>query len=306
VDVGALAQSTEELLRRTLGEPIAVELALADGLWPCEVDPAQLENALLNLAINARDAMPGGGRLTIETGNAELDAEFARQHGDVAPGKYVMLAVHDDGQGMAPEVAARAFEPFFTTKGPGQGSGLGLSMVYGFVKQSGGHVTLDSAPGAGTTVRLYLPRVEHADVQPRRDEADHETQADPLGDGQLVLVVEDQPNVRRTVIALLRELGYRTASAGDVPQAVAAIEREPSVALVLSDVVLPGGHSGFDLMQRAQALRPGLPLLLMSGYTQDAMGADGRLRPGVTLLEKPFTQHALARALARALAAASR
>jgi PAS domain S-box-containing protein len=297
LQLNRLIQGTETLLRRTLGETIEVETVFGAGLWHCEADPMQLENVLLNLAINARDAMLGGGRLTIETGNARLDREYARAHQDVQPGQYVMLAVTDNGTGMSPEVLSKVFEPFFTTKQDGKGSGMGLSMAYGFVKQSGGHVNIYSEQGVGTTVRIYLPRILHAvtkiDTRP--------TEGEPLGDGSLVLIVEDDERVRILVAQMLERLGYRACCASEAEQALKLLEEQDNVELLLTDVVLPGGVNGAELSRRARELRRGLPVLFMSGYTENAIIHNGRLDRGVALIEKPFSRRELALAVHEAL-----
>lgn len=299
IDLNRLVANAEQLLRRTLGETIVIEAVLGGGLWPCESDPAQLENVILNLAINARDAMPGGGRLTIETANTRLDRHYAEMNGDVQPGQYVMLAVSDNGCGMDPAVLRQAFEPFFTTKPTGEGSGLGLSMVYGFVKQSGGHVKIYSEPDEGTTVRIYLPRSSAA-ITP--ESVQRQAQATPRGNGERVLVVEDDPAVRLLVVEELQTLGYATLDAEHGRAALDLLERN-DVDLMLSDVVLPGGMNGTELAARALAMHADLPVLYMSGYTENAIIHNGRLDAGVILLEKPFTRRQLAQAVRAALAA---
>ncbi|HKJ00344.1 MAG TPA: PAS domain S-box protein [bacterium] len=291
VDLNRLITGMTELLRRTLGETIEVETVLAGGLWQALVDPNQLENALLNLAINARDAMPVGGKLTIETANARLDDTYAALHEEVRPGQYVMMAVSDTGEGMEPEVLERAFEPFFTTKEVGRGSGLGLSMIYGFVKQTGGHVKIYSEPGQGTTVKLYLPRQmaplsgRYRSVAPR---------ANPLGLGEKVLVVEDDDAVRELAEAILTNLAYVPIVAPDGPTALALLEQHPDTRLLFTDVVLTGSMSGVQLAHEAQRRRPGLKVLYTSGYTENAIIHHGRLDEGVELLEKPYRIETLA------------
>ena len=302
LDLSVLVAGMGELLRRTLGETIEVVAASAGGLWRCEVDPSQLENALLNLAINARDAMPAGGKLTIETGNARLDDDYAAAQAEVEPGQYVLLAVSDTGTGMSPEMAERAFDPFFTTKEVGKGSGLGLSMIYGFVKQSGGHVRIYSEEGEGTTVKIYLPRATH-EVAPE-PAAEAKPKA-PEGRGEIVLVVEDDPEVRTLTIVLLQNLGYATLDAQSGLDALAISERARGIDLLLTDVVLPGGMNGRDLATEILSRRPGLPVLYMSGYTQDAVVHHGRLDEGVELLHKPFRKHELAAKVRHALVIAN-
>ena len=287
-----LVADMSELLHRTLGETIELETVLASGLWRAEADPNQLENALLNLAVNARDAMPDGGKLTIETANAHLDRGYTDRNAEVRPGRYVVICVSDTGTGMDADTAARVFEPFFTTKEVGRGTGLGLSMVYGFVKQSGGHVKIYSEPGHGTTVKIYLPRLVGA-------VAEEAEAAEPLApEGareETVLVCEDDDDVRAYSVESLRELGYRVLEAHDGPAALRLLERqEGRVDLLFSDVVLPGGMTGADLAERARALRPGLPVLFTTGYARDAIVHHGRLDAGVELLTKPFTYADLA------------
>ena len=291
VDANKLVAGTSELLRRTLGESIAMESVLAGGLWRTMVDANQLENALLNLAVNARDAMPQGGRLTVETANTYLDDAYAAQHEDVTPGQYVMIAVSDTGTGMDRETLDRVFEPFFTTKDVGHGTGLGLSQVYGFIKQSQGHVKLYSEPGQGTVAKLYLPRLlgEVAEVEIQAAEP-----AIPAGRGELILVVEDEAAVREHSVASLRELGYRVMAAGDGRSALRLLEREPAIRMLFTDVGLPGGMSGRQLADAARIPRPDLRVLYTTGYARNAIVHGGVLDPGTQLLPKPFSHAALA------------
>jgi signal transduction histidine kinase len=291
VDANKLVAGTSELLRRTLGESIALETVLAGGLWRTMVDANQLENALLNLAVNARDAMPQGGRLTVETANTYLDDAYAAQHEDVTPGQYVMIAVSDTGIGMDRETLDRVFEPFFTTKDVGHGTGLGLSQVYGFIKQSQGHVKLYSEPGQGTVAKLYLPRLlgETAEV-----EMEAAQPAIPAGRGELILVVEDEATVREHSVASLRELGYRVMAAGDGRSALRLLEREPAIRMLFTDVGLPGGMSGRQLADAARIRRPDLKVLYTTGYARNAIVHGGVLDPGTLLLPKPFSHAALA------------
>ncbi|MGE0667322.1 MAG: PAS domain S-box protein [Sphingomonadales bacterium] len=289
VSVNVLVREMMRLLHRALRENLDVETVMAAGIWSIEVDPAQLENALINLAVNARDAMPDGGKLTIETANARLDDEYARAYDDVKPGQYVMVAVTDTGTGMSPEVMERAFDPFFTTKDVGKGSGLGLSMVYGFVKQSGGHVKLYSEVGHGTTVKLYFPRVMSA----AQAEAAEEPKDIPAGHG-LILLVEDDPAVRTSVTRSLESAGYAVKPAEAGAEAIALVEQGLRPDLLLADVVLPRGMSGSEVSAAVTALVPGCRTLYMSGYTDNAIVHQGRLDPGVALLSKPFTRQALA------------
>ncbi|MGQ7793181.1 PAS domain-containing protein [Faunimonas sp. B44] len=286
-----LIADMSDLLYRTLGETIEVETVLSAGLWPVEADGNQLESAILNLAVNARDAMPGGGKLTIETANTRIDEAYAATHAEVAPGQYVVICVSDNGHGMSRETAARVFEPFFTTKEPGKGTGLGLSMVYGFVKQSGGHVKIYSEPGHGTTVKIYLPRLtrEHQEA-----EAVPASMV-PEGSGEeTILVVEDDDDVRSYSSAILRELGYRVIAAQDGPAALRLLGRERRVDLLFTDVVLPGGMTGADLARAAAVVRPDLKVLFTTGYARDAIVHNGRLEAGVQLITKPFTYADLA------------
>jgi PAS domain S-box-containing protein len=296
VDLGRAVPEAVALLRRTLGAAIEVRATLTPELPPVLADPGQLQNALLNLAINARDAMPGGGRLTIEAAEVELDADVAEARPGLHPGRYVMLAVGDTGTGMSPEVRERAFEPFFTTKRPGAGTGLGLSMVYGFVKQSGGHADLYSEPGCGTVVRLYLLR---ADVEDRAGEAGQASLEAHRGRGETVLVVEDDPRVRRVTARRLRELGYAVLEAADGPLALSVLEQHPGVDLLLTDMVMPGGMTGADLAVAARAQRPRLAVVLSSGYA--APESLRELPEETGWLRKPYAAADLARALRRAL-----
>jgi PAS domain S-box-containing protein len=292
VDLPGLLGDMRDLLTRTLGETVQVELEGGVELWRCEADPAQLESAILNLAINARDAMSGGGILTIETANVSLDDAYVEGHEEVAAGEYVMLAASDTGTGMAPDVLQMAFDPFFTTKQAGQGTGLGLSTVYGFVRQSRGHVSIDSVEGKGTSVRVYLPRSVRVDEGAL---VSAEPDGEPRGNGELVLVVEDDPEVRSLSVRLLETLGYLTVQASDAASALAALDEHREIALLFTDVVLPGGASGADLARVTQRRRPDLGVLFTSGYTQDAITDQGRLAPGAVLIEKPFNRGALAR-----------
>jgi PAS domain S-box-containing protein len=295
-NLGRLIHGIDDMLRRALGESIEVETIIGGGLWNTLVDVAQLENAIINLAINARDAMEGQGRLTIEAGNAALDEVYTARHDEVLPGQYVMVAVSDTGSGMTAEVLERAFEPFFTTKPDGQGTGLGLSMVYGFVKQSGGHVKIYSEPGQGTTVRLYLPR--------SREDMDVETALDSgpaAGGTETVLAVEDDEDVRGTVIDMLTDLGYRVLRAKDGQSALAIVESGIPIDLLFTDVVMPGPLRSPDLARKARERLPNLAVLFTSGYTEDAIVHGGRLDEGVDLLTKPYTREALARKLRHVL-----
>ena len=290
-DLNRLVAGMSELLRRTIGESIAVETVLAGGLWPAMVDPNQLESAVLNLTVNARDAMPEGGKLTIETANAYLDETYAASHGDVASGQYVMIAVTDTGVGMAPETLHKAMEPFFTTKEAGRGTGLGLPQVYGFVKQSDGHVKIYSEVGEGTTVKLYLPRLVGQNVA-ATSEAPKTRPV--VGGSETILVVEDEEGVRNYAVETLAELGYGTLEAEDGPAALRLLEAHPEVRLLFTDVGLPGGVDGRRLAEQAQAMRPKLKVLFTTGYARNAIVHHGRLDPGVALILKPFTSTTLA------------
>jgi signal transduction histidine kinase/ActR/RegA family two-component response regulator len=302
VNLNRLVTGTSELLLRTLGEDIRIETVLAGGLWTIESDANQLENSLLNLAINARDAMPEGGKLTIETANAHLDDAYAAAHAEVTPGQYVLLAVTDTGRGMPPEIVGRVFDPFFTTKPAGRGTGLGMSMVYGFVKQSGGHIKIYSEIGRGTTIKIYLPRsATQADVAADQPVAPPQV---PRGRGETVLVVEDDDAVREISIASLQELGYQAMGARDARSALELIRQNHDIALLFTDVVLPGGMDGRALAEQARLLRPGLQVLFTTGYTPNAIIHNGVLDAGVHLLTKPFTTATLGVKLAAMLAAA--
>jgi nitrogen-specific signal transduction histidine kinase/CheY-like chemotaxis protein len=283
-----------DLLRRTLGETIKIEVEHAAHLLPCLADPAQLESALLNLAINARDAMPKGGMLTIETANVRLGDEPGLLAEGVTPGEYVMMAVRDTGHGMPAEVAARACEPFFTTKKAGKGTGLGLSMIHGLVRQSGGHMEIDSKVGRGTTVKIYLPRAQEGAAIEARG---FELPAVQRERAESVLVVEDDTKVRDHVVALLSELGYRARQAEDGPSALAILEDEPEISLLFTDLVLPGGMSGPMLAAEARCRRPELKVLFTSGYDAASVLVRGHLEEAAQILEKPYRKVQLAQAL---------
>jgi PAS domain S-box-containing protein len=293
LDLDRLVAGMSELLNRSLGETVKLEVVTSPGLWPVEADPNQMENALINLAVNARDAMPEGGTLTIETANAHLDGEYSVAHTEVPPGNYVVVAVSDDGVGMPREHLARVFEPFFTTKEIGRGTGLGLSQVYGFVKQSGGHVSVYSEEGRGTTVRMYLPR--YAGGAGIADDAADAARVDgATGSGETILVVEDDEEVRAFSAEVLRDLGYRVIEAADGPAALHVVaQADVAIDLLFTDVVMPG-MSGKELSDRVRLLRPTLRVLYTSGYTRNAIVHGGRLDPGVALLAKPFTSRDLA------------
>lgn len=296
-NVGTQIEQMSSLLRRTLGEHIEITTSAEDGLWNALVDPAQLESAVLNLCLNARDAMPDGGRLAIELHNVQLDQGYGEGAEAVVPGAYVMLAISDNGCGMPAEVAARAFDPFYTTKEVGQGSGLGLSMVYGFAKQSQGHAVLYSEEGWGTTVKLYLPRGYSESAAAGEQAAETE----PRGGPERILVVEDDELVRGHVVGQLESLGYTVASAENGHRALEILEQDGDFDLLFTDVVMPGGMDGGDLAEKARQLCPQLPVLFTSGYTDHAIVHHGHLDPGVHLLTKPYRRQALAEKLREVL-----
>ena len=298
VDINELVSGITRLLRRTIGEDVEISLDLAAELWPVVVDPAQLEASLTNLTTNARDAMPDGGRVMIATGNRTLDADYAAQHAEVAPGGYVMLEVSDTGCGMTPEVMHRIYEPFFTTKSRDKGTGLGLSMVFGFIKQSGGHIGVYSEPGIGTTFRLFLPRMA-ANVP-----TVEESVASPLllhGRGESVLVVEDNEALRRVVTRQLGELGYRVLAAENAAAGLELLDRQ-SVDLLLTDIVMPGGINGRELARRARQRWPGIKIVFTSGFSEARLNGDaGPLATCTPLLSKPYRKEDLASAAREAL-----
>jgi CheY-like chemotaxis protein len=273
-----------------VGAPIEIDTRLQADLWPTLADRGQVESSLLNLVINARDAMPAGGRVLIETANKQLDADYAAHNSDVAVGDYVMLAVTDTGTGMPPDVLERAVEPFFTTKEIGKGSGLGLSVIYGFARQSRGHLKIYSEVGRGTTVRLYLPRAATAGAEPA---APPPPTVHARG-GEVVLVVEDHPDVRSYVVAQLRDLGYRVIEAADGPQALTILGGDAAIDLLMTDIVMPGGMTGRQLAEAAKRQRPRLKLLFTSGHAEDAVAGDGEPGPPVQFLGKPYTRQDLA------------
>jgi signal transduction histidine kinase/ActR/RegA family two-component response regulator len=291
LDINKLVAGMSDLLRRSLGADIQLETVLAGGLWRTHADPNQLENVILNLAVNARDAMPGGGRLTIESQNAHLDERYCSTHLGVASGQYVLVAVTDTGSGMPQDVIAKAFDPFFTTKEVGKGTGLGLSQVYGFVKQSAGHVKIYSEVGQGTTVKIYLPRFigggpEDADLQDAEDV--------PLGEQhEVVLVVEDEPAVRQFSVDAVRELGYRVLEADGGVAALRLLDAHPEIAVLFTDVVMPEVN-GAKLADEVRRRRPDIKVLFTTGYTRNAVVHNGVLDPGVQMIGKPFTIDELA------------
>lgn len=290
VNLNKLIQGMDNLLRRTLQENIDIETVYAGGLWLSEVDPGQLEGALLNLAINARDAMPDGGKLTIETANTLLDDSYASHHDEVTPGQYVLISVSDTGIGMPPHVVSRAFEPFFTTKQMGKGSGLGLSMVYGFAKQSGGHIKIYSEVNEGTTIKLYLPRaLNSADCV-----YEGHTALQTETGSEKILLVEDDPLVRQHVSGQLKTLGYQVIVCSNAQDALDVVMQLPDIDLLFTDIVMPGAMNGRQLADATRKLRPGIKILFTSGYTENAIVHHGRLDRGVHLLNKPYRRQDLA------------
>jgi signal transduction histidine kinase len=287
VDANRMIADMSELLRSTLGEQIQIETVLAAGLWKANADPHQLESSIVNIAINARDAMPDGGKLTIETENVYLDEAYCRENAEVTAGQYVMIAITDQGGGMAPQVAARAFDPFFTTKPAGKGTGLGLSQVYGFIKQSAGHIKIYSEIGTGTTVKIYLPRLYREAEQVKR------AALKPAGGDEIVLVVEDDPLMRRMSCDALRELGYTVLESENATAALAMIADTPSIKLLFTDVVMPETN-GKKLADEALKKRPDLKVLFTTGYTRNAVVHGGVLDPDVNFISKPFTIQQLA------------
>ncbi len=296
LDVNRTLNGLAEFLRRALGEDVSLEIVGGGGVWPVEADPAELEAVVLNLALNARDAMPEGGKLTVEASNSYLDEAYCRRNGDVHPGQYVQIAVTDTGSGMNKDIVERAFEPFFTTKQSGQGTGLGLSQVYGFVKQSGGHVKIYSEVGEGTTIKVYLPR------SAGKSAAAEEIKREPSRghSSECVLVVEDDADVRGYVVETLEALGYDVLEAADAEDALRLLREHKTVRLLLTDVVMPG-MNGRKLADEAKLHQPSLKVLYMTGYSRNAIVHQGRLDPGVDLIQKPITSEQLATAVRKVL-----
>jgi len=291
LDLNASVLGLEKLLKRLMGEDIEMKTIVAAGLGTMKADPAQVEQVLMNLVVNARDAMPTGGRIIVETSNVDLDRTYASEHVTVKPGRYVMLAVSDTGTGMSAETAAHIFEPFFTTKGGTKGTGLGLATVYGIVKQSGGYIWVYSEPGQGTSFKVYLPRVTEA-PQPAPTTP---TRAAALMGSETLLLVEDDEMVRNLARRMLEARGYTVLSASRGEDALGVVERHDGpIDLLVTDVVMPG-MSGRSVAQRLLELRPGLKVLYLSGYTDDAIVRHGMLEPGIAFLQKPFSADALAR-----------
>jgi CheY-like chemotaxis protein/two-component sensor histidine kinase len=298
IDCNALVKRMETLLRRMLSETIEIRSSLEGEPWTAYADASQLENAILNLAVNARDAMTEGGSLTITTANVPLDARYRDLHPEVNPGEYVMVAVTDDGHGMPKHVLDHAFEPFFTTKEVGKGSGLGLSMVYGFVKQSNGHVAIYSEPGLGTTVRIYLPAIPSA---AGRAPSLVPMESTVVTGRESVLVAEDDPFVRSYAVTCLSRLGYRVIEAVDGREALQKLDEGARVDILFTDVVMPGGINGWELAERARTIKPGLKVLLTSGYALETLAERGRLPAGAIILNKPYRKVELAKRLREVL-----
>ncbi len=296
LDVNRVLNGLSDFLRRALGEDVSLEIVGSGGVWPVEADLAELEAVILNLAVNARDAMPEGGKLTIETSNSYLDDAYCKRNADVRPGQYVQIAVTDTGSGMAKDVIDRVFEPFFTTKQSGQGTGLGLSQVYGFVKQSGGHVKIYSEVGEGTSVKIYLPRSvgKTTAPEPARGEPSRGRS------GECILVVEDDADVRGYVVETLGALGYDVLDAATAEDALPLLRDNKNIRLLLTDVVMPG-MNGRKLAEEARQLQPSLKVLYMTGYSRNAIVHQGRLDPGVDLIQKPLTSEHLAAAVRKVL-----
>ena len=291
VNANKLISGMEELIRRTVGPQIQIETVLAAGLWTCVCDPNQLENAILNLCINGRDAMPGGGRVTIETANTWVDETTGAER-EIAPGQYVAICVTDTGHGMSPEVISRAFDPFFTTKPAGKGTGLGLSMIYGFARQSNGQARIYSEVGEGTTVKIYLPR--HRGKAPGEQDEEAKVQLPRAEAGETVLIVDDEPTVRMLIGDTLNELGYTGIEAGDATSGLKVLESDAKIDLLITDVGLPGGMNGKEMADKARGKRPDLKVLFITGYAQNAAISNGRLEPGMHVLSKPFPMEKLA------------
>ncbi|MGA9054075.1 MAG: ATP-binding protein [Pseudolabrys sp.] len=296
LDINKLIVAISDLLTRTLGENIELETISGAGLWNVEVDASEMESTLLNLALNARDAMPTGGKLTIETSNAYLDDEYCREHEGILPGQYILLAITDSGAGMSAETIDRAFEPFFTTKEAGKGTGLGLSQVYGFIKQSGGHVKIYSESGEGTTIKLYLPRREGNELVISGDDDLNSER----GGGETILIVEDDDGVRQYASEILRDLNYQIIEAKDSATALRLLDADKKFDLLLTDVVLPG-KNGRELANEVERRRPGTKIIFMTGYSRNAIVHHGRLDPGIELIPKPLTERVLARKIRQVL-----
>ncbi len=294
IQLNDLVVGITDMLRRTLGEHITLSTSLARDVWSTRADPGQFQSAIVNMAVNARDAMPQGGKLVVETRNIELDSDHADDQSELQPGQYVQLSISDTGAGMAPEIRDRVFEPFFTTKEKGRGTGLGLAMVYGFVKQSGGHVTIYSEPGLGTTINLYFPRSDAPSGQapPAKGTASPHVEV-----RETVLVVEDDSRVRQLTIKRLKLIGYQVLEASDGPAALEILKRGDAVDLVFTDLIMPGGLSGREVAMRARELRPEVKVLLTSGYAEELVHGDDLQRERLKVLRKPYQQADLVAAL---------
>jgi CheY-like chemotaxis protein len=296
IETNKLIIGMSDLLTRSLGETVQLEVIGGAGVWNIEVDASEMESTLLNLALNARDAMPEGGKLTIETSNAYLDDQYCRQHDGMTPGQYVLIAVTDNGGGMSPETVEKAFEPFFTTKETGKGTGLGLSQVYGFMKQSGGHVKIYSESGEGTTIKLYFPRHRGEDAT---DLVEDDGGPD-RGNGETILIVEDDDGVREYASEILRDLNYKVVEARDAASALKLLDAEKQFDLLLTDVVLPG-KNGRELATEVEKRRPGTRVIFMTGYSRNAIVHHGRLDRGTELITKPLIEAVLARKIRQVL-----
>jgi PAS domain S-box-containing protein len=303
IQLNDLVVGITDMLRRTLGEHITLSTSLARDVWPTRADPGQFQSAIVNMAVNARDAMPEGGKLVVETRNIELDADHADYQSELQPGQYVQLSLSDTGAGMEPEIRDRVFEPFFTTKEKGRGTGLGLAMVYGFVKQSGGHVTIYSEPGLGTTINLYFPR---SDAPSGKSPLAKDTATPDVGVRETVLVVEDDNRVRQLTIKRLKLIGYQVLEANDGPAALEILKRGDAVDLVFTDLIMPGGLSGREVAMRARKLKPGVKVLLTSGYAEELVHGDDLQREQLKVLRKPYQQADLIAALRDVLGDAGR
>jgi CheY-like chemotaxis protein len=297
LDLNDRVTGTLELLRRTLGEQVTATLMLSPDPCQTSANPGDVDNAILNLAINARDAMPKGGVLTIETRHVTIDADAAARIANARPGEYVVLTISDTGHGMSPEILARAMEPFFTTKEPSKGTGLGLATVHSTVRQSGGFLAIDSTEDEGTTVHLYFPKAEPGPVV---STARPSPEAAPLGDGELILLVEDDDTVRQATVSRLQSLGYAALEAKTGPEAITLLESGEPIALVFSDILMPGGMTGYDVAEWVQSMKPQLEVLLTTGYSEIPL-AMSEIGGGVKVLGKPYTREQLACALREAL-----
>jgi PAS domain S-box-containing protein len=303
IQLNDLVVGITDMLRRTLGEHIALSTSLARDVWPIRADPSQVQSAIVNMAVNSRDAMAKGGKLVVETRNIIFDADHSDYHTELKPGAYVQLSISDTGSGMPPEVRDRVFEPFFTTKGKGRGTGLGLAMVYGFVKQSGGHVSIYSEVGYGTTFNLYFPRADGASVMPEIAKTKRRVDAPVRG---TVLVVEDDERVRQLTVTRLKIIGYQVLEASDGAKALDILARGDPVDLVFTDLIMPGGLSGWDVVTRAREMRPGIRVLLTSGYAEELVHGDNLQRERLRVLRKPYRQADLVVALQDALGGGAR